>query len=764
MALPTSTNNVTVRKLSSTLDSYNTKVNTKLSGKADKVSGATANNFAGLDANGNLKDSGKKASDFATSSQGSKADSAIQGIKINGTLQTPDTNKVVDITKTALGLNNVTNDAQVKRTEMGVANGVATLDENGKIPTSQIPGSYDDVKEGYYYNGKFYVESSHTTEIPAASDKVYVDIPNNTTYRWSGTQYVKIGSDLALGETSSTAYRGDRGKIAYDHSQVTSGNPHNVTKSEVGLGSVVNTGDSATPVSGGTTKFTTGGAYTELAKKADKTSTVTNVAWDSTNKKLTKTINGTTSDIVTAATLKAAMALDNVDNTSDATKKTNFTGTIANGNTGFVTGGDVYTAIANAIAADKVIYFVYGDSLCTYANIVAAWQAGNAVVLVVTDTDSEIQHFYFLIDVRTTGSSTKYVRFGGFLNKTQMRTYYCTSGDAWTTSLDTFKTAQTAVSDPVASSSTSSTFIDSISQDENGVITATKKTLPAVNKVKATAKTDNVNYKILATSSASPTSGGNTETVYDTDITLNPSTNTITANLAGNASTASKIQTAAKIGDSNKGVYVAADGTVTACSHSVDKDVPSDAVFTDQSVTAVGNHYAPSEDSGAQKDATGGTATQLPTSSSGSLVQVVTGVKMDAKGHVTGVVSKGLWSPNDNTTYTNAKLGQGYSATATNTSGTFAVTLSNYVLENGGIIAVKFGADVPASAKLNVNSKGAKDVYYRGAAIAAGVIQNGDTAFFIYDSGTTRYQLLGVDRSCAEMSDTEVSDLINALS
>jgi hypothetical protein len=42
----------------------------------------------------------------------------------------------------------------------------------------------------------------------------------------------------------------------------------NVSKSDVGLGSVVNTGDSATPVEGGTTKFTTGGAYTELAKKA----------------------------------------------------------------------------------------------------------------------------------------------------------------------------------------------------------------------------------------------------------------------------------------------------------------------------------------------------------------------------------------------------------------------------------------------------------------------------------------------------------------
>ena len=62
----------------------------------------------------------------------------------------------------------------------------------------------------------------------------------------------------------------------YDSHVTNKNNPHSVTKSQVGLGSVVNTGDSATPVSGGTTKFTTGGAYTELNKKADKVSGATN--------------------------------------------------------------------------------------------------------------------------------------------------------------------------------------------------------------------------------------------------------------------------------------------------------------------------------------------------------------------------------------------------------------------------------------------------------------------------------------------------------
>lgn len=71
-------------------------------------------------------------------------------------------------------------------------------------------------------------------------------------------------------------------------------------------------------------------------------------------------------------------------------------------------------------------------------------------------------------------------------------------------------------------------------------------------KVKATAKTDNVNYKILATASASPTSGSATEAVYDTDITLNPSTNTIAANISGNAAaatTADSVSTAIGSGE-----------------------------------------------------------------------------------------------------------------------------------------------------------------------------------------------------------------------
>ena len=76
----------------------------------------------------------------------------------------------------------------------GVANGVATLGSDGKIPSSQLPSYVDDVVEGYYYNGKFYEESSHSTEIVAMTSKIYVDLATNICYRYGGSTYVEITS------------------------------------------------------------------------------------------------------------------------------------------------------------------------------------------------------------------------------------------------------------------------------------------------------------------------------------------------------------------------------------------------------------------------------------------------------------------------------------------------------------------------------------------------------------------------------------------
>ena len=99
----------------------------------------------------------------------------------------------------------------------------------------------------------------------------------------------------------------------------------------------------------------------------------------------------------------------------------------------------------------------------------------------------------------------------------------------------------------------------------------------------------------------------------------------------------------------------------------------------------------------------------------------------------------------NNSTYSNVSLGQGY-ATCSTAAATVAKTaaLSSYALTTGGIVAVKFTNDVPAGATLNINSKGARPIYYKGAAITAGVIKAGDTATFIY---STNYHLISVDKA-----------------
>lgn len=113
----------------------------------------------------------------------------------------------------------------IPMTQKGTADGVASLDSSGKVPASQLPGFVDDVRE--FDNREAFPGTGEDGVIYIAND-------TNQTYRWGGSDYVCIGSDLALGETSSTAYPGDKGKAAYDHSQVKTGNPHGTTATDVG--------------------------------------------------------------------------------------------------------------------------------------------------------------------------------------------------------------------------------------------------------------------------------------------------------------------------------------------------------------------------------------------------------------------------------------------------------------------------------------------------------------------------------------------------
>lgn len=100
--------------------------------------------------------------------------------------------------------------------KIGSNSGIASLDANGKVPSSQLPGYVDDVVEGYYYEGSFYVESTHETLITPEGGKIYIDLSTEKQYRWSGSVYVQTNPSLALGETSGTAYEGNKGKANAD--------------------------------------------------------------------------------------------------------------------------------------------------------------------------------------------------------------------------------------------------------------------------------------------------------------------------------------------------------------------------------------------------------------------------------------------------------------------------------------------------------------------------------------------------------------------
>ena len=89
----------------------------------------------------------------------------------------------------------------------GAPNGLASLNESGIIPSAQLPSYVDDVIE---------VDTFSNLPSTGESGKIYIVQDTNLTYRWSGTDYVEISKSLALGETSSTAYPGDKGKATTD--------------------------------------------------------------------------------------------------------------------------------------------------------------------------------------------------------------------------------------------------------------------------------------------------------------------------------------------------------------------------------------------------------------------------------------------------------------------------------------------------------------------------------------------------------------------
>ena len=167
-------------------------------------------------------------------------EATIQSISINGVEQ-PKLNHAVDLpaypTKQSLGIENVEDktSAQIRNeltsenvtnalgytpldeAEKGQSNGVAQLDNTGRVPTSQLPSYVDDV-QSYATKSQF--------PLTGEDGKIYIDKEENKQYRWDGSDYAEISASLALGETSSTAYPGDKGAAAYAHAITNKGNEY----------------------------------------------------------------------------------------------------------------------------------------------------------------------------------------------------------------------------------------------------------------------------------------------------------------------------------------------------------------------------------------------------------------------------------------------------------------------------------------------------------------------------------------------------------
>lgn len=203
----------------------------------------------------------------------------------------------------------------------GAPNGLASLNESGIILSAQLPSYVDDVIE---------VDTFSNLPGTGESGKIYIVQDTNLTYRWSGTGYVEISKSLALGETSSTAYPGDKGKATTDKL--------NRIPDKL-ITDTVNVNQSTTEA---VLNFTT---YRQEAQQVDRntltiTSATTSQAGlmsssDKTKLDGLKDQAGITSDIDAVQTNlethinnksnphevnKAQVGLGNVDNTSDANK------------------------------------------------------------------------------------------------------------------------------------------------------------------------------------------------------------------------------------------------------------------------------------------------------------------------------------------------------------------------------------------------------------------------------------------------------------
>lgn len=306
----------------------------------------------------------------------------------------------------------------------GAPNGLASLNESGIIPSAQLPSYVDDVIE---------VDTFSNLPGTGESGKIYIVQDTNLTYRWSGTGYVEISKSLALGETSSTAYPGDKGKATTDKLNKTSDkvvvgpttvNPSTdkiVLKYQTHFTSTNSDSEDSHTINAATT------SQAGVMSSADKTKL--NGLKDQAG--ITSDINAVQTNLETHINNKSnphevtkdQVGLGNVDNTSDANKPiSNATQTALNGKFSATDGNALKQRVDNIpelvatditvdsdndsvnISLDKTS-IVDGTLSGTTININSA-TASKAGILVPTDKSK-------IDKIITNGNGTKYLSDNG---------------------------------------------------------------------------------------------------------------------------------------------------------------------------------------------------------------------------------------------------------------------------------------------------------------------------------------------------------------
>lgn len=306
----------------------------------------------------------------------------------------------------------------------GAPNGLASLNESGIIPSAQLPSYVDVVIE---------VDTFSNLPSTGESGKIYIVQDTNLTYRWSGTGYVEISKSLALGETSSTAYPGDKGKATTDKLNKTSDkvvvgpttvNPSTdkiVLKYQTHFTSTNSDSEDSHTINAATT------SQAGVMSSADKTKL--NGLKDQAG--ITSDINAVQTNLETHINNKSnphevtkdQVGLGNVDNTSDANKPiSNATQTALNGKFSATDGNALKQRVDNIpelVATDITVdsdndsvnisldmtSIVDGTLSGTTININSA-TASKAGILVPTDKSK-------IDKIITNGNGTKYLSDNG---------------------------------------------------------------------------------------------------------------------------------------------------------------------------------------------------------------------------------------------------------------------------------------------------------------------------------------------------------------